>query len=262
MQPIVFDGVGTIAVTELDGTLKYLEDKVNKVTMQMQLDWEKVMGGSSGYAFHYTAQDVQDKVSIEIPRFSTILAEISQGANTVEGSVDFDETEEGVLDATNGYTVKAPTKFSGTFKAASDKVYLKDTVTGKLTALTRVASAPTALQYSIAADGKVTSDASNNGKNIIVVYKWTKTNGTKSTFTGIRRPKPFKFTHRFTLVNDKTGQDVPCQLTIWKALGGGTMDVSQERKKAQVSTVNLEIMEPDITADNPNAYAVELIFGI
>ncbi|MEC0169721.1 hypothetical protein [Paenibacillus graminis] len=262
MRPLVFDGVGTVSVYQSDGTLKYLDDKISKVSLQLQLDWQKVMGGESGYAFHYTAQDLADKASIEIPRFSTILAELSQGAETERGSVKFDETETGVLDPTNGYTVKAPTKYGGTFVAATDKVFLIDAETGELVPLTRAASAPTAVQYMITAAGKVTSDAANNGKVIVITYSWTKDDSTKSKLSGKRRPKPFKLVHRFELVDDVSGNPVPCQLTIWKALGGGTLDVSQERKKPTTNTMTLEIMEPDVSAENPDGIAVELIFGI
>ncbi|KIL35166.1 hypothetical protein SD71_16205 [Cohnella kolymensis] len=261
MNPLVFDGVGTLWAHDLQGNLKFIDEKINKVTFQAQLDWQKVMGGDSGYAFHYTAQDLADKVSIEVPRFSPALAELSQGAETVEGAVKFDESEEGILDPVNGYTVKAPTTFGGTFVETSDEVYLKD-ANGKLTKLERAAAAPTAAQYAITVAGKITSEASNNNKNIIVIFKWSKTNGTRTGLSGTRRPKPFKLVHRFKLLDDKSGQEVPCQLTIWKALGGGTLDISQERKKPNVNNMSVEIMEPGITADNPNGYAAELIFGI
>lgn len=264
MEPLVFDGVGTIQVYETGGKLKFLDDKITKVTLQLQFDWEKVMGGDSGYAFHYTAKDLADKASIEIPRYSDILAEISQGAESEKGTVLFDETEQGFLDAANGYTIKAPKKFSGTLVASSDKVYLKDKDSGKLTELTRVASTPTAEQYVITTDGNIKSDAANDNKLIAVTFKWSKENGTRSGLSGTRRPKPFKFVHRFSLTDDRAGGvgEVPCQLTIWKALGGGTLDVSQERKKATSNTLALEIMEPDMSPDNPNGYAAELIFGI
>ncbi|MFB5761104.1 hypothetical protein [Paenibacillus medicaginis] len=262
MEPIVFDGVGTVQIYGPDGKLKYLDDKITKVTLQLQFDWQKVMGGDSGYAFHYTAQDLADKASIEIPRFSNILAEIFQGAESEKGTVYFDETEQGFLDAASGYTIKAPAKFKGALVAASDKVYLKDIETGELTELTRVASTPTAEQYVITADGNIKSDASNGNKLIAVTYKWSKEKGTRSGLSGIRRPKPFKFVHRFSLADDRTGNEVPCQLTIWKALGGGTTDVSQERKKATSNTLALEIMDPGISPDNPDGYAAELIFGI
>jgi hypothetical protein len=257
MEPLVFDGVGTVFAINPDGTLKYVDLKVNKVTAQLQFDWQKVMGGDSGYAFHFTAQDLQDKVSIEVPRFSPALAELSQGAETTSGNVIFDENEEGVLVTTDGYTIKKGT----TLVTLSDSVYLKD-VNGVLTPLTRVATVPTATEYAITAAGKITSAVANDGKVIIVVYKWTKTNGTTTGFSGLRKPKPFRFAHRFTLRNDRDGSDVDCQLLIYKALGGGTLDVSQERKKPSVMAINLEIMEPDISAENPNRNALELKFGI
>jgi hypothetical protein len=255
MEPIVFDGVGTIFALR-EGALKYVDLKVQKVTATMQFDWQKVMGGDSGYAFHYTAQDLQDKVSIEVPRFSPALAELSQGAETTSGSVTFDDNEEAVLAPTDGYTL-----FNGaTLVALSDTVYLKEN--GVLSPLTRAASAPTIGQYAITAGGKITSNASNDGKIIVAVYKWTKAQGTKTGFTGTRRPLPFKFIHRFKLQNGVGGDLVQCQFTVHKALGGGTIDVSQERKKPTMMNMALEIMEPDLTADNPNRVAAELIFGV
>src|SRR5690242_12934326 len=110
MDPLVFDGVGTVILFNPDGSLKYLDLKVNKVTAQLQFDWDKVMGGDSGYAFHYTAKDLADKISLEVPRYSPALAEISQGAVTTTGSTDFDDSEEFILtDATTGYTLLVPT---------------------------------------------------------------------------------------------------------------------------------------------------------
>lgn len=261
MNPLVFDGVGTLWAHDMDGNLKYLDEKINKVTFQATFSWEKVMGGESGYAFHYTAKDLEDKVSIEVPRFSPALAELSQGAETVEGAVKFDETEEGILDETNGYTVKAPTAFGGTFVEGSETVYLKS-ANGKLTKLEKVAASPTDEQYTITTGGLVKSSAENGGKNVIVVFKWSKDNGTRTGLSGMRKPLPFKLVHRFKLLDDRSGREVPCQLTIWKALGGGTLDISQERKKANVNTISVEIMEPGKTADNPEGYAAELIFGI
>lgn len=255
MEPMVFDGVGTIFAIR-NGELKYVDLKVQKVTATMQFDWQKVMGGDSGYAFHYTAQDLQDKVSIEVPRFSPALAELSQGAETVSGAVTFDDNEEAVLLPTDGYTVLN----GATLVALSDTVYLKEN--GILSPLTRVASTPTIGQYSITAAGKITSNASNDGKVIVVVYKWTKSAGTRTGFSGTRRPLPFKFMHRFNLQNGVGGAIVPCQFTIYKALGGGTIDISQERKKPTTMNMSLEIMEPDFTADNPKRVAAELIFGI
>ncbi|MDR0269641.1 hypothetical protein [Paenibacillus sp.] len=262
MNPLVFDGVGTIWAHDSEGNLKYIDEKINKVTFQAQFDWEKVMGGDSGYAFHYTAKDLADKVSIEVPRYSSALAELSQGAVTVEGPVSFDESEEGVLIPGEGYTVKRPKEYGGKFLSGSEEVYLKDNATGKLMKLGKAASTPTAEQYSVTDEGKIISDTSNDKKNIIVIYKWRKDSGTKSGLSGTRRPKPFKLVHRFELLDDRSGKPVPCQLTIWRALGGGTLDISQERKKPTVNTMSVEIMEPGITADNPNGYAAELIFGI
>ncbi|APB75631.1 MULTISPECIES: hypothetical protein [Paenibacillus] len=261
MQPLVFDGVGIVQVYETGGKLKFLDERISKVTLQLQFDWDKVMGGDSGYAFHYTAKDLGDKASMEVPRYSDILAELSQGAESEKGTVFFDETEQGFLNTTDGYKIKAPTKFGGTLVAASDRVYLKDSAS-ELTELTRVASTPTAEQYVITADGTIKSDVANEGKLIVVTFKWSKENATRSSLSGKRRPKPFKLVHRFSLVDDRDGKEVPCQLTIWKALGGGTLDVSQERKKPTSNTLSLEIMEPDITPENPNGYAVEIIFGI
>ncbi|QDH23907.1 hypothetical protein FFV09_22860 [Saccharibacillus brassicae] len=261
MRPLVIDGVGTIVARELDGKLKYVEDKVTKVGLQLQFDWQGVMGGDSGYAFHYTAGDLQDKVTVEVPRYSPAIADMSQGGTTTRSeNVLFEGNEYGLLGA-NGYTVKDSAKYEGEFVADSDEVYLKDPVTDELKALKRVATAPTDEQYTITADGKINSSEANKGKEIFVTFNWTKA-GVETAFDGTRRPTPFKLTHRFELIDDKTGKKVPVQLTIYKALGGGTLDISQERKKANVTTMDVQVMEPDRTSDNPEGHAMTIKFGI
>ncbi|WP_405152870.1 hypothetical protein [Paenibacillus sp. FSL K6-0108] len=256
MRPLVFDGVGTIVARNLDGTIKYVEDKVNKVTLQLQFDWQAVMGGDSGYAFHYTAGDLQDKVSIEVPRYSAAIADMSQGGKTEKKEIVFDETETAFLK--NG---EYKLSFGETLVAGSDEVYLKDPDTDALTQLTRVASTPTDQQYTITAEGLIESTTANNDKELLVTYKWSN-QGTETSFDGTRRPTAFKFTHRFKLLDDKTNNEIQCQLTIYKALGGGTLDVSQERKKANTSTMDLQVMEPERTPENPNGHAMTIKFGI
>ncbi|WP_145148483.1 hypothetical protein [Paenibacillus xylanexedens] len=261
MRPLVFDGVGTVVATDLDGKVKYVEDKVSKLTLQLQFDWQGVMGGDSGYAFHYTAGDLQDKVSIEVPRYSPVIADMSQGATTKRSTaMEFDETEQGIL-GTDGYMIKAPAKYSGTFIEESDEVHLVDADTDERTLLIRAATTPTDQQYTIDATGKIVSSDANKGKEILVRYKWTR-EGTETAFDGTRRPAPFKLTHRFELLDDKYGKPVPVQVTIFKALGGGTLDVSQERKKANTTTIDLQVMEPGRSADNPEGHAMTIKFGI
>lgn len=259
-EPLVFDGVGKIWTRELDGTLRYVDEKINSVMFAPQFSWEKVFGGESGYAFHLTAQDLADTLSIEVPRYSPLLAELSQGAATEEGEVTFDENEEGIL-TTAGYKLKAPEQFKGTFVVGSEEVYLKS-LNGKLTKLEKAASTPTAEQYIITADGVITSNEANENSNVVVVFKWKKEQGTKNGFKGTRKPKPFKFVHRFELTNDRTGEPVQVQLTVYKAIGGGTLNVGATRKTPSTSTLDLEVLEPDITPDNPNGYAAEIIFSI
>lgn len=256
-EPLVFDGVGKIWMRELDGTLRYIDEKINSVMFAPQFSWTKVFGGQSGYAFHLTAQDLQDVLTIELPRYSAVIAEISQGAETKTGPVEIDENEEGILSAT-GYAITGIEAFGGTFVAASDEVYLK-AIDGGLTKLERVASAPTIEQYAISASGVITSAAGNLNKNVIVTYKWSK-QGTSSNFKGTRRPKPFKFVHRFELINDRTGQPVQVQLTVHKAVGGGTLNVGAARKTPSTSTLNLEVLEADVTPDNPEGIAATIIF--
>ncbi|HIW32619.1 MAG TPA: hypothetical protein IAA29_07520 [Candidatus Paenibacillus intestinavium] len=258
-EPLVFDGVGKVWTRELDGTLKYIDEKVNSVIFAPQFSWTKVFGGESGYPFHLTAQDLADTLSIEVPRYSPLLAEMSQGAATETGPMTFDENEEGILAAT-GYQIKALSKFGGTFVADSDEVYLKEPG-GKLTQLERVAATPTAEQYSITSDGLITSDTTNDNKNLVVTYNWTSVGGTMNGFTGTRKPKPFKFTHRFELINDRTGSPVQVQLTVYKAIGGGTLNVGAARKTPSTNTIALEVLEADITPDNPNGYAAVIIFS-
>ncbi|MEK3699356.1 hypothetical protein NYE33_20500 [Paenibacillus sp. FSL R10-2199] len=256
-EPLVFDGVGKIWMRELDGALRYIDEKINSVMFSPQFSWTKVFGGQSGYAFHLTAQDLQDVLTIELPRFSPVIAEISQGAETKTGPMEVDENEEGILSST-GYAIQGIELYGGTFVAESDEVYLKS-IDGVLTKLERVASTPTIEQYSITSDGVITSASGNQNKNVIVTYKWSK-QGTSSDFKGTRRPKPFKFIHRFELINDRTGKPVQVQLTVYKAIGGGTLNAGAARKTPSTSTINLEVLDAEVTPDNPEGKAATIIF--
>ncbi|MHA7963525.1 hypothetical protein ACX93W_05210 [Paenibacillus sp. CAU 1782] len=260
MNPAVLDGVGTIWFRDENGKLRYVDEKVNSVIFAPQFSWTKVFGGQSGYPFHLTAQDLQDIVTIEVPRFSPALAEIMQGSKTVTGPKNMDELEEGVL-LTGGYQIKGLAKYGVTeIVSGSDTVQLKD-ADGKLTELERVASAPTAGQYAISSDGIITSAAANNGKNIIVTYNWTSEKAETTVFDGMRKPKPFKFVHRFEIIDDRTRKVLQCQLTIYNAIGGGTTNVGGQRKTPSVNQLQLEVLEGYVTADNPNGVAAEIVFA-
>lgn len=50
------------------------------------------------------------------------------------------------------------------------------------------------------------------------------------------------------------------QLTVYKAVGGGTLNVGAARKTPSTSTLNLEVLEPDVTPDNPEGIAATIIF--
>jgi len=260
MNPVVIDGVGTIWFRDEDGNLKYVDEKINSVIFAPQFSWNKVFGGESGYAFHLTAQDLQDVVTIEVPRYSPALAEITQGSKTKSGAKNMDEMEEGVLTA-SGYQIKGVEKYgiSG-IVALSESVHLKDD-DGKLIPLERAAATPTATQYSISEGGLITSAEANAGKVILVDYKWSATKAEYTEFDGLRKPKPFKFVHRFELLDDRSRKTVQCQLTIYNAIGGGTTNIGAQRKTPSVNQLQLEVLEGYVTEDNPNGVAAEIVFA-
>lgn len=260
MNPIVIDGVGTIWFRDEEGNLKYVDEKINSVIFAPQFQWTKVFGGESGYPFHLTAQDLQDVVTIEVPRYSPALAEITQGAKTVSGAKNMDEIEEGLL-TSSGYQIKGIAKYAITgIVASSDTVHLKD-ANGNLIELERAATAPTAAQYAISPEGVITSATENEGKVILVTYKWAATTAEYTEFDGLRKPKPFKFVHRFELLDDRTRKTVQCQLTIYNAIGGGTTNIGAQRKSPSVNQLQLEVLEGYVTADNPNGVAAEIVFA-
>lgn len=260
MNPIVIDGVGTIWFRDEDGKLKYVDEKINSVIFAPQFQWTKVFGGQSGYPFHLTAQDLGDIVTIEVPRFSPALAEITQGTQTKNGAKDMDEIEEGLLTA-NGYQIEGIEKYAVTgIVSTSDTVHLKDK-NGNLTELERVASTPTVSQYAISPTGVITSATANEGKVILVTYRWSASSASTTTFNGLRKPKPFKFIHRFELIDDRTKKTVQCQLTVYNAIGGGTTNIGAQRKTPSVNQLQLEVLEGYITTDNPKGVAAEIVFS-
>lgn len=260
MNPVVIDGVGTISFRDEEGNLKYVDDKINSVIFAPQFQWTKVFGGQSGYPFHLTAQDLADVVTIEVPRYSPALAEITQGSRTKVGTKKVDEIEEGVL-TDDGYQIKGIEKYNITeIVLGSEEVHIKDE-DGKLTKLELVAATPTIEQYTISATGEIKSAVANEGKVILVTYKWSAVNAASTEFDGLRKPKPFKFVHRFELLDDRTRKTVQCQLTIYNAIGGGTTNIGAQRKTPSVNQLQLEVLEGYVSADNPDGIAAEIVFA-
>ncbi|MCR8656931.1 hypothetical protein [Paenibacillus endoradicis] len=260
MNPIVMDGVGTIWFRDEEGNLKYVDEKINSVIFAPQFQWTKVFGGQSGYPFHLTAQDLQDIVTIEVPRYSPALAEITQGSKTKVGPKKMDEMEEGIL-SNDGYQIKGLEKYNITgIVAESDEVNVKD-ANGNLKKLERVAATPTVEQYTITSTGLIKSADENKDKVILVTYKWSAESSEATAFDGLRKPKPFKFVHRFELLDDKTRQTVQCQLTIYNAIGGGTTNIGAQRKTPSVNQLQLEVLEGYVSPDNPDGIAAEIVFA-
>lgn len=259
-EPLVFDGVGRLWTYDEDGNLQYNDDKINSVTFQPSFNWNNVFGGESGLPFHLTAQDLADKLSIEVPRYSPSLAKISQGADNNRGDQVMDEFEDGFF-TENGYQLEAMKTFGGSLVEDSVEVWVAVDDSEVRKKLERVATSPTTEQYTVDTDGLIKSAAANKDKPFSVTFK-RNTSGSLTGFSGKRRPTPIKLIHRFELLNDVTRKPVQIQLTVYRCVGMGTLDATAQRKNATTTTLEMQILDPPKTPDNPKGYAATMIIGV
>lgn len=250
-KKVVLDGVGAVFTRNMSGNLKFTSSRINKVTLSMNGPYDKLYAGDSAYPFHLTPKDRDDKITLESPQFSTELFELGQGATTASGSATLDEFEQFVIPAGASYTLAK----GATLVASSDELY--DAAT--MTKFTRVASAPTAGQYAIGASGVITFNAADAGKKMIAVYKWTTTTSSSAYILPATRTVPFKLVHRANLQDDDTGASVPVQLTVYKCQALGAFTIDQSRKQASAISVELAVLDPGITTDNPSGKTIEFI---
>lgn len=236
-------GIGEALVNDYSTTLNKVRLlKLGQANFSFDFPIEKIFGGNSLYPF-----DTMDKERTATVKFTNnefdadILAALSGATVTRAGSTEVQISKEsGTIPGSVSYTVTLAK--AATAVTATDHVYYADTGVE----FTRVASGPTAGQYSISS-GVLTFAAADASKAIYVDYRYTVTDGDLASIltTGtipvcqINYVVPYK---------DKSGNNMKMTITIFKAKATGKLDMNFQRGNPATFDLEFEILDPELSS--------------
>lgn len=217
-------------------------DRLSKLTLTIAAPQSRVYGGTSKYAFHLTEQDAESSVQIENAVLDLNQLVAATGAEITTGSTVVPRVEK--LTVLTGATITLSK--GATLVAGSERIVVATKgLTNSGAQLTRVASAPTALQYSITAAGVVTlGDSTLVGKDIRAFYDSTSANGTSASLKTDTKNKAYKFVAYGKALDDETNEWFDCVIVIFKSQMLGSFVIDQQRKSASTNSIELAVLDP------------------
>lgn len=238
----VVDDISNAALFDIEnGDPSAYFERLNKLTLNIDAKQQRVYGGTSKYSFHLTEQDAESGIQIEnaLLDYNQLLA--ATGATLTTAATTVPHVEK--LTVLTGSTVTLSKGAS--LVAVSEKVIVATKgLTNSGAQLTRVASAPTALQYSITAAGVITlGDATLVGKDIRVFYDYNSTTASVASLKTTSRNKSYKFVAYGKALDDETNEWFDCIIIIYKAQMLGTFTIDQQRKSATANSIDLAILD-------------------
>jgi hypothetical protein len=218
-------------------------ERLSKLTLTIAAPQQRQYGGTSKYAFHLTEQDAESSIQIENALLDLNQLVAATGAEISTGSMVIPRVEK--LTVLTGATVTLTN--GATLVEGSEKIVVATKgQTNSGAQLTRVASAPTALQYSITSSGVVTlGDTTLVGKDIRVFYESTSANGTAASVKTDTKNKAYKFVAYGRALDDETGNWFDCVIIVFKSQMLGSFVVDQQRKTATTNSIELAILDPN-----------------
>lgn len=239
MKKWVVDDISNAALFDLTtGDPKAFFEQLGKMTITIDAKQQRVYGGTSKYSFHLTEQDAESAVSIENAVLDYNQLEAATGATISKGAVTVPFQEKKTVVGTTVTLSKTPLTLTERVMVVS-----KDhTNAGVL--LTRVASAPTATQYSIAAGVITFGDATLNGKDVRIFFDYTSAATAEvASVTTTTKNKPYKFVAYGKAWDDELNQTIDVTIIIYKTQMLGTFTIDQQRKSATTNSLELAVLD-------------------
>jgi hypothetical protein len=216
-------------------------EKLKKMTITVDAKQSRQYGGTSKYAFHLTEQDAESAVQIEnaVLDFNQLIA--ATGASDTVGSTTVPFQEKLTADASTG--VVTPTKAASLVANSERVIVATKGLTNSGVQLSRVASAPTATQYSISAGIITLGDTNLKGKDVRVFYDYTATSAETLSVTTTTKNKPYKFVAYGKAFDDELNTTFDVTIVIYKAQMLGTFTIDQQRKNATTNNLDLAVLD-------------------
>lgn len=238
----VVDDISQAALFDMtSGDPVAIFEKLQQISIAIASPQARVYGGTSKYAFHLTEQDAESAVTLQnaVLDYNQLVA--ATGADLTTGS--------SVVPYFKKYTVQAGGTVQidngATMVALSDRVVVATKgLANSGSQLARIASAPTATQYTITATGLVTlGDASLVGKDIYVFHDYTATSASVASVKTDTKNKPYKFVAYGKAFDDELNAYFDVVVTIYKAQMLGTFTIDQQRKSATTNSLELAVLD-------------------
>ncbi|WP_274362755.1 hypothetical protein [Paenibacillus thermotolerans] len=243
MQQLVIDDISDAALFDLTtGDPAAVFERLQQLNFQIPVNQTRVYGGTSRFAFHLTQQDSEGSVTATNAVLDFNQLKMATGADVTTGSQVVPTMEKHTVDAAAG-TVTL--KKASSLVADSEKVLIATkglTNSGKI--LERVASAPTADQYSIAAGVITFGDTNLKGKEVRVFYDYTATSAERASLRTSTKNKAYRFQAYGKVYDDELDKMVDVAIVIYKTQMLGTFSIDQQRKTATTNSFELAILDP------------------
>lgn len=216
-------------------------EKLKKITISIDAKQQRQYGGTSKYAFHLTEQDSESSIQLENAVLDYNQLKAATGASTSTGSTVIPWSEK--LTVQTGATVTF-TKGAMLVEKSERIIVATKGLPNSGKKLERVASAPTALQYSITDKGVVTfGDSEIVGKDVRVFYDFTTTAAETLSLTTGTKNKPYKFVAQGKAFDDELDVYFDVIIIVYKSQLLGTFTIDQQRKSATTNTLELAVLD-------------------
>jgi hypothetical protein len=243
----VVDDISNAALFDLiSGDPVAVFEKLKKMTITIDAKQQRQYGGTSKFAFHLTEQDAESAVQIENAVLDYNQLQAATGANITTGVTTVPFMEK--LTVLVGATVTLSKGAS--LVALSDRIIVATkglSNSGQI--LTRIASAPTATQYTISPAGVVVfGDTSLVGKDVRAFYDYTSAASAETaSVTTTTKNKPYKFVAYGKAWDDELNQSIDVTIIIYKTQMLGTFTIDQQRKNATTNSLDLAVLDAQRT---------------
>jgi hypothetical protein len=249
----VVDDIANAALFDLaSGDPVAFFERLKKMTITIDAKQQREYGGTSKFAFHLTEQDSESGVQIEnaVLDYNQLIA--ATGATLATGSTVIPFQEK--ITVQTGPTVTL-TKAASMVATSERIIVATKGLTNSGLQLTRVASAPTAGQYSIAAGVVTFGDATLVGKDVRAFYDYTATSAETASVVTTTKNKPYKFVAYGKAFDDELNTYFDVTVIIYKTQMLGSFTIDMQRKSATTNTLDLAVLD----GGRPDGKVIDII---
>jgi len=237
-KTFVIKGVGEAIITSAsDGSTVARLLRLGDMKLSLNFPTEKIYGGDGLYPFDTIDKERTATVSFTNNEFDPDFLKAAMGATvTPNGTTEVQVMGEAkTIPSDTPYTVDLANKTT----AIETSVKVRYADTGQEFTKT---TTPTTGQFSYAT-GTLTFASADAGKNILIDYKYTVTDGTLASVLTTGQIPVVQIVHVSTF-KDASGNDMKLTATIYRAKANGTMEINRARGTAATHALEFEILDP------------------